>query len=344
MPSSAAGCKAQIPPPRPLGNWSRAADYFGVIWLERRSPETAVALIESLINKGDMLNAHNVIVSVSSAKDFDIEKNLPLRMLRARVNFKEGLTAQAAQEVSNSLPLVRQDSYEDSSLFMSGIVGIYPKRPEQIAALGRIEATKPFTGYLCLKVNELRTREPDSRPAGLGALEALAGSDQDKKIRASAWSLLGTIAYEGGNWEQARERFDRGITLDPESIELNNNLAYVLAAKLDKGAEALPYAQKAARAAPLNSGFQDTLGICQFAAKDYAQAIITLNNALQTAVNDTERVPAYIHTGWVRVKQGDKIEARRLASRARELLTNLPNARDQFLPDLQELDKAIDGK
>ena len=274
----------------------------------------------------------------------DIERNLPLRMLRARVNAKQGLTAQAAQEVAASLPMVKQDSYEDSSIFMSGIAGIYAKRSEQIAALTRIEGTTPFTGYLALKVNELRSREPDSKLVGMAALEKLAGSDQDKRIRAAAWSLLGTLAYSDNNWTLAYERFKKGIELDPENIELNNNLAYVLAAKLDKGIEALPFAEKAAKAAPQNSGFLDTLGICQYAAKQYPQAAITLNSALQVAVNDAERIPVYIHTGWLRVKQGDKIEARRVASRARELMSNLPSARDAYLADMTELDKAIDGK
>jgi tetratricopeptide (TPR) repeat protein len=325
-----------------VGNWSRASDYFGVVWKGQHSPANTVALVESLINKNDITTAFNVMTE--SGKTIDIDKNLPLRLLRARVNFKQGLTAQAATEVKNSLSLVRQDSYEDATIFMSGVVGVYPDRPKQIIALNGMEAEKPFTGYLCLKANELRTREDASKAAGVAALEALAGSQQDAKIRAAAWSLLGTFSYAVQNWEQARERFARGISLDADNIELNNNLAYVLAAKLDKGAEALPYADKAAKAAPLNSGFQDTLGICQYAAKQYPQAVITLNTALQVANNDTERVPVYIHLGKVRVAQGDKVEARRLAARARDLLSNLPAARDSYMPDLQELDKLIDGK
>ena len=326
------------------GNWGRAVEYFTLVWRDRSTPETAVALIESLLNKGDNLNAHNVLVSIAAGNQIDIEHNLPLRMLRARVNAKQGLTAQAAQEIAAALPMVRQDSYEDSSIFISGIVGIYSKRPEQIAALTRIEGARPFTGFLALKVNELRTREPDSKGAGITALESLAGSVQDNRIRAAAWSLLGTLAYSDNNWQLARERFDRGIALDPENIELNNNLAYVLAAKLEKGVEALPFAEKAAKAAPQNSGFLDTLGICQYAAKLYPQAAITLTSALQAAVNDAERIPVYIHLGWLRIKQGDKIEARRVASRARELMSNTPAARDAYVQDLQDLDKAIDGK
>ncbi len=326
------------------GKWDIAVEYFKKVWMERRAPETAVALIESLLNKGDTLNAHNVIIAITAGKEVDIDRNLPLRMLRARVNAKQGLTAQAAQEVAASLPLVKQDSYEDSSIFISGIAGIYAKRSEQIAALTRIEGATPFTGYLALKVNELRAREPETKAAGMAALEKLAGSDQDKRIRGGAWSLLGTLAYADNNWPTAHERFKKGIELDPENIELNNNLAYVLAAKLDKGAEALPFAEKAAKAAPQNSGFLDTLGICQYAAKMYPQAAITFSSALQVAVNDSERIPVYIHTGWLRVKQGDKIEARRVAARARELMSNLPSARDAYMADLTELDKAIDGK
>lgn len=325
------------------GNWNQAVEYFTLVWRERRAPETAVALIESLLNKGDNLNAHNVIVAIGAGKDVDIENNLAIRMLRARVNAKRGLTAQAAQDVASSLPMVKQDSYEDSSIFISGIAGIYPKRSEQVAALSRIEGTHPFTGYLALKFNELRSREPDTKSIGVAALEGLAASEPESRIRAAACSLLGTLAYADSKWPVAREWFEKGIALDPENQELNNNLAYVLAAKLDRGVDALPFAEKAAKANPQNSGFLDTLGICQYAAKKYPEAAITLNSALQVAVNDVERIPVYIHIGWLRVKQGDKIEARRVASQARELMSKLPSARDTYLADLTELDKGIDG-
>ena len=326
------------------GNWNQSVEYFTVVWRERKVPEAAVAYIEALLNKGDNLTAFNVITSIGYGKDIDIEKNLPLRMLRARVSAKQGQTEKAAQDIASSFPMVKQDSYEDSSIFMSGIAGVYTKTTDLIAALTRMEAGRPFTGYMSLKFNELRSREPSTRAAGVAALETLAKGELDKRISGAAWSLLGTLAYADNNYPLARERFEKGIALDPANIELNNNLAYVLAAKLDKGLDAMPFAEKAAKAAPQNSGFLDTLGICQLAAKEYPKAAITLNSALQVAVNDTERIPVYIHIGWLRVKQGDKIEARRVASQARELMSKLPSARETYLPDLQELDKSIDGK
>ncbi len=326
------------------GNWNQAVEYFAAVWRERKAAESAVAYIEALLNKGDNLTAFNVITSITNGKDIDLEKNLPLRMLRARVSAKQGQTEKAAQDIASSFPMVKQDSYEDTSIFISGMAGVYTKTTDLITALTRMESSRPFVGYMALKFNEMRSREPSTKAAGVAGLESLAKGEVDKRISGAAWSLLGTLSYAENNYPLARERFEKGIALDPANIELNNNLAYVLAAKLDKGIDAMPFAEKAAKAAPQNSGFLDTLGICQLAAKEYVKAGITLNSALLVAVNDTERIPVYIHIGWLRIKQGDKIEARRVASQARELMSKLPSARESYAPDLQELDKSIDGK
>ena len=321
-------------------DWGKTVDYIASVWSERKTPEIAVALIEALLNNNDVRQAYNVF----QLPEVKLDQSLALRMLHARVQAKQGLTAQAADEINKSLPTVNQDSLEESSLFMSGIAGIYPKLSDQLAVLARIEAGHPFTGYLGIKVNEMRAKDDALKPAAYAALEALANNAKDDKVRASCWSLLGNYSYVAGNWEEAHVRFAKGIELDKDNIELNNNLAYVLANKLDKGAEALPFAEKAARGAPLNSGFLDTLGSCQLAVKDYTKAAVTLRNALNAAVNDVERTPVYIHLGWLRLKQGDKIEAKRLSTQAHDLMLSNPIAKDAFQADLQVLDKAIDGK
>ncbi len=330
----ASQCWSHVP------DWGKTVDYIASVWSERKTPEIAVALIEALLNNNDVRQAYNVF----QLPEVKLDQSLALRMLHARVQAKQGLTAQAAEEINKSLPTVNQDSLEESSLFMSGIAGIYPKLSDQLAVLGRIEAGHPFTGYLGIKVNEMRAKDDALKPAAYAALEALANNSKDDKVRASCWSLLGNYSYVAGNWEEARVRFAKGIELDKDNIELNNNLAYVLANKLDKGAEALPFAEKAARGAPLNSGFLDTLGSCQLAVKDYPKAAVTLRNALNSAVNDVERTPVYIHLGWLRLKQGDKIEAKRLSTQAHDLMLSTPTARDAFQADLQVLDKAIDGR
>ncbi len=324
-------------------NWDRAVSHMLSVWQEEKSVNVAVPLVEYLLNKGDVTNAFNVL-QASELAPF-MGKSLPLKMLRARVLSKSNRTAEAAQMIADALKdNVDRDSAESTSLFMSGVTGIYTTRADQIATLDRLEAAQPFTSWLALKANSLRLRDEASKAKALRALEALTTGSAPDKVKAATWSLLGTESYTAGNYTEARERFERGQKLDADNIELCNNLAYILAVKLGECEKALPFAMKAARGAPQNSGYLDTLGAAQLCGKKCDDAVQTLGLALNAAVNDPERIPVYIHLGKARLCQGDRIEARRLADQARDLMGGIPSVRQQYVADLKELQSAIDSK
>jgi tetratricopeptide (TPR) repeat protein len=324
------------------GNWAKSVEAIGYVWehTDGKSPDIAAAYVEALINKGDLLSAFNIL----NSKDIDASKSLLLRMLRARVLVKRNQPVQAADEVRAALALCQPDSILDASVFAAGLVGVYPKPADQVAALDTLESGKPLDGFLGLKAAEIRIRQDGSRPAAVKRLETLASDSPNERIKAAACSLLGSLAFHSKDWEQAGQWFTRGLKLDPDNAELCNNLAYILSNKLDRGTEAMPYALKAVQAYPQNSGFHDTLGACQLAVKDYPTAVRTLTNALRLAANDAERIPVLIHLAQARVRQGEKTEARGLVSRARDLVITNPASRDLYEADLRELDKAIDGK
>ena len=322
------------------GNWSKASDCFGIAIKMTGSPDLIAPYAESLLNKGDVNGAYNVLESTEKF----VNQSIALRMLRARVRAKQGLMPLAEKEIAGVLAVVDPVSNENASAFVSGFVNVYPIPADQIANLDKLEGDKPFTGYLSLKVAEIRARQPASRSRAVDALRQLvADAASPTKLQALAWSLLGKLSYEDGNWEEAHQCFAKGLAIDPENIELNNNVAYVLCVKLNRGAEALPYAQKAVKGNPQNSGYLDTLGTCQMAMQNYAQAAQTLSAALRAGLNDMERIPVYIHLGLVKAKQMDKLEGKRLADQAGDLMDANAAAKQAYAADLQELKKAIDG-
>lgn len=324
-------------------NWERAVGHMLSVWMDEKSVNVAVPLIEFLLNKGDVTNAFNVLQAPELAPLMG--KSLPLKMLRARVLARSNRTGEAVQLISEALKNnVDMDSNEATSLFMSGITGIYPTPTDQIELLDRLEATQPFAGWLALKANGIRLRDGASKARALRALDALTSGTTPDKVKAATWSLLGTESFTAGNFAEARQRFERGQALDPDNIELCNNLAYILAVKLHECDKALPFALKASRGAPQNSGYLDTLGAAQVCGKKCDEAVRTLGLALNAAVNDAERIPVYIHLGQARLCQGDRIEARRLADQARDLMAGMPSVRQQYDADLKELDTSIDAR
>jgi Flp pilus assembly protein TadD len=230
---------------------------------------------------------------------------------------------------------------------MSGVTSIYPTRSEQITALDKLEDKLPFTGWLSLKANSIRLREESTKSKALQALLALTESAATPdKVKAATWSLLGSESYGAGNFEEARTRFKRGVELDSDNPELCNNYAYILSVKLGKCEEAMPFTLKAARSDSQNSGYLDTLGATLLCNQKWDEAVQTLNQALNVAKNDAERIPVYIHLGRAQTvkKVPDRNEARRLANQARDLMSTLPTVRAQYDADLKDLERAIDSK
>jgi tetratricopeptide (TPR) repeat protein len=328
-----------------VNRWDKALEHLRIVWQTDHSEDVAIRLTEALISADDAVNAYNVLRAPEVAPKVD--KSLPLRLLKARIFAKSGHTPEASQEILDCLALVHPESLQETSLYMTGIAGIYPDVEAQVIAVDRLESTKPFTGYLALKAAETRLRSKSGHAAALAALAAIAVDPKvtdpqvAPRIQARAYSLLGSESYGDKNWTEAYDRFQKGCNLDPENAELNNNLAYIMATKLNKCKEALPYAVKACQTASNKSDFLDTLGVTQLCDHQCDEAAKTFTAGLQAAFNDTERVPLYIHMGKARVCQGDSIEARRVANVARDLMNTMPDLRKQYQTDWDELDRSI---
>lgn len=323
-----------------IGKWDKAVEHLSFVWRERKSPEITATYVDALINNNDAATAWNVL----QVPDVRVEQSLPLRMLRARVLSKQGRTADAAKELSDALAMVNPQSRESVNIFSAGLASVYPKPDDQIKAMRTLESRGKFAGFMGLRFAEFRLRQPDTRAEALQTIEALANNDTSS-VRGAAWSLLGTLAYQDGNWAKSKEYFVKGLEFDNKNPELNNNLAYIMAVKLKQCDEALAYAQAAVDMVPQNSGFLDTLGAAFLCKNDCANAVRIFQEGLNKALNDNERLPLYIHMGKARLCSGDKVEAKRLSTLAKEVMLKVPQElRDQYTTDLQDLDQAIDAK
>lgn len=326
-----------------IGKFDRAAEHWAAVWKDRKTTEVGGALADNLLRSGTPGDI-NAAASVLSAPEIAGDNSLSMRMLRARLKAKRGLTVEAATDIATILREMDTNNRGMVGGFMSDLSAMYARPSDLLAALDKLESGGPFTGYMALQAATIRLRTDETRPKAVSALEALVGNAQDPRLKAAAYAALGTLAYQDGQWESARQNFQKGLELDPGNVELANNMAYVLGVKLGKGAEALPYAQKAVAAAPSSSGFRDTLGAVYLVMGDNQKAAQELTAALATALNDTERLPVYIHLGTARLGLNDKVEARRNANEARQLIGADEAMRRAYEDDLKALERKLDGQ
>lgn len=180
--------------------------------------------------------------------------------------------------------------------------------PEQIA-----EARK-------LIEENLAAATPDS----LIALEAML-------MKARAVELTGDAEHAVRIYEDVIERFDKAGRGDRVPAVVLNNVAYILADKLSRQQDALPYAQKAREAAPTDANVLDTLGWVYFQLDRFGEAEPVFREALR---NDPENLPARYHLGRVLARTGRPDDARRAYDLAERNARQAEN--DEYLKLIDE--------
>ena len=155
----------------------------------------------------------------------------------------------------------------------------------------------------------------------LRQLQALEGEVQDDRYsKLEFHRLQNQLFYAMGRYEDCVAACRAGLEILPTDLELNNNLAYTLAKHQGDPEGALPYAEAAAQAAPLNAAVLDTLGWVYYESERYRDAERVLNLAIATARTPDELVPAYLHLAQTKQATGDPDEARKFIGMARTQL------------------------
>jgi Tfp pilus assembly protein PilF len=118
--------------------------------------------------------------------------------------------------------------------------------------------------------------------------------------------LLAEIYTVAGEAELAAERYRKVIALQPSHAVALNNLAYDMAVREKKPAEALPMARKALATAPDNATILDTVGWIEFLLGNNAEAARLLVMAAKGAPRNAE---IRLHSAMALAAQGARAAA-----------------------------------
>jgi len=320
-----------------LKRWTDAADYALRVWEKNPSAGAAVSFVDNTLrsDKPDFTKA----MSVLAAPELGVTKDLRLLITRARVQVKRGRVNEATQDLAAAVSLVDQTRLPQVGLFFTGLESIYPKVSDRLAALKVLTPKAGFTSWFALWINKLKADDPATREEGLAALRAITAGDAPKELKAGAYQAIGSRLHQDKQNEEALAAWRKGLEIDPNDPELNNNVAYTMATELGRGAEALPYAEKAVQAVGDNATVLDTLGAVYLVVKNYEKAEQVLLRAQAIAVDEMERTAVYLHMLDLRVAQANKGDAQKYLMYVSELLKHSEAVRTQF----QEMyDKARD--
>ncbi|MBI5864327.1 MAG: tetratricopeptide repeat protein, partial [Planctomycetes bacterium] len=139
------------------------------------------------------------------------------------------------------------------------------------------------------------------------------------RLRALMSSALHTKALcrdFSGDYKTALSFYERALQFTPEDGTLLNNIAFVLADKLDRPAEALPYIERAARNGPLTSNLLDTLGFVHYRNNGFVRAESVLREAIRI---DSKSPAPHLHLAQVLIKTDRTGEARTILNAVLEL-------------------------
>lgn len=153
----------------------------------------------------------------------------------------------------------------------------------------------------------------------------------DSPVQAMVTRLMASSQMAAGQYAAAIENFKQMIEQSPNNVEALNNVAFLLADNLDRGAEALPYAERAAALAPRSAEILDTLGWVQYKAGQPTVAIETLRRSVARQPG----AHAEMHMGIILAELGQTAVARSHLESARAMAEESNN---------QQLLAAIDAQ
>ncbi|MCX5662030.1 MAG: tetratricopeptide repeat protein [Planctomycetota bacterium] len=114
--------------------------------------------------------------------------------------------------------------------------------------------------------------------------------------------LLATAYHQTADLENAQAAYRRILQTAPDDATILNNLAYLLSEDLNRPADGLPMAERAAQVSPNNAQFLDTLGWIQWRAGQADNAL----NTLRRSVGRTPLAANNLHLAEVLLARGDR--------------------------------------
>lgn len=289
------------------------------------TPEPLVGL--SLINASLRREPADLAVAkrMLARPEMQADQLWPVIVARGEVARREGrrvdmerdaraALALAIAQITVGTKLQPEPQPQQASLFVTELARIYPEAADRAAFLDAADRAGGIPELMRVYGAAALLTDPGQASEGVARLERLAQESQDRATISAASVTLAQRRFEDGQLAEAEKHFRKALELSPESAELMNNLAFVLAQQ-DKAAEAVSLAQKAVdreqQRGQENPNYLDTLGVAQYRAGQAKEAAVTLRRASLLAPFGASQGPILLHLIQAQLAAGDQAGAGR---------------------------------
>lgn len=320
--------------------YREAAPLYARAWNQAKSPDVAARHAITLLRQvpNDLPQAEIVL----AAPNLDIDKNPALLMTRAMLRQRQGRIAQARQDATLACQL-SMDTPEKLEAMLNRLIEVFADDAGAVIDFVRTldMARMPDQWGPYFKAR-FQLYETAAAPSAATQLLAIRDQAQDKGLRVLIARVVGAYFVVNDRWDDAVAVIKKGLEDDAGNVELNNNLAYVLAAEQGKAQEALAYAEAAAKSDPKSAMVLDTLGFIYLELGRPEDASKVLTEALANPAPAEAHLSAAIHVASAFARLNNRTEAQRHYDGASGILTRFPQFSKIYGPKLDAVRKEID--
>lgn len=328
--------------------WDRASEFYGRAWNTRRNPNDGANYIDMLLRRSppDANTANTVITDLAALMGGNIDTSPGLLAAQALVLRARGREDFALQQMTKAFEVSLE---EDARMFGWGsnvarfYLGMAPESELNYYRSLRTRYTDPRArAWLDLILAQRSIAHKVNEQQAMRDLLALGRNQQaPEMLRRFALRQHGNMLFGQDRFQDSVESWRVALEFAPDDWELNNNIAYVVAAKLNRPEEGLPLAEKALKADPNRSEAYDTLAGIYIQLGKLSEAAQMLDQGDQRSRSYGSRVALTLTRARLELAKGNRGEAERLVESARAVLRGIPGRDPTLEAEIQAVESQI---
>ena len=320
--------------------------------LTQRQPRLVparVLLAEAYRAQGSLDSAVQIYRALEQS--YPTNAQFPLLMGTALLQQKNNAAARAEFEralklAPDSLPALdmtvnldlNEKHYASAEQRVQQKIKEYPKSAALQLLLANVLLAQGETNQAESALSKAIELQPDSPAAYLRLAQLYAAANQNQKALADLQAalvknpkdvsvlLLMGMTYEAEkNYPDARDAYEKLLTMSSNNVVALNNLAYLYAENLGQPDKGYQLARRARDLAPTDPSIADTLGWILYRKGQYSAA---LNLLRESAAKFSSQPASQFHLGMTYYMMGDEADARTVLQRALQLKGGFPETNE----------------
>ncbi|MEO0512494.1 MAG: tetratricopeptide repeat protein [Planctomycetota bacterium] len=316
-----------------------AARYHESAWEQAKSIALADRYVRSLILQQPPKTSEAFAVLRDPALD-ENDRPAARATLRARVEVAAENTGRARQQLDIAYDDIR-DNTAALSTWVRALPEILGSQDEAVAYLETLAERGRLNAWARVFRAEVLLADGQTRSEGIASLESLIDGEVDTARRRRILGTLSAALFRAGRIEDAVDRINETLEIDPDNADLLNNKAYLLATELDQPQQAVDPASRAAELAPERWDIVDTLGVVQLLSGEPRIAIETLELALTLAPTPADKASVKINLAKATYATGDRTRASDLLNEVRTLVRQDADAAERLSERFEDAEASL---